>query len=278
MPPLTSPPGCDACRRLTHKIAELEGRISVLHQIKDDELLLDSLIAAGPGTVARNVTGGEFDATVPWNRPNSIAVYPDAAPVQSDNRWTLQGARPKAAASSTPSRVETWSVVGRGKHGGKRSVYLPPPQDVLLENKFDILGEQDFPSLAGQSQPSLPPVQHGSQLTVARRSPPPAVRRAGPPPGSGSSPGQVGGAGASAHALGQGGGHENSGGLAAAGSIGTRDPLGRAMGVRHPAGHLDRVAELWPLVPPQGEAAGLRPLVPPWESQAAKICPSAALT
>ncbi|KAJ8333837.1 hypothetical protein SKAU_G00411560 [Synaphobranchus kaupii] len=182
MPPLTSPPGCDACRRLTHKIAELEGRISVLYQIKDDELLLDSLIGAGPGTVAPNVTGGEFDTTVPWNRPNSIAVCPDAALVQPDNRWTLQEARPKPAASSTPSRVESWSVVGRGKHGGKRSVYLPPPQDVLLENKFDILGEQDFPSLAGQSQPSLPPVQHGSQLTVARRSPPPAVRRAGPPP------------------------------------------------------------------------------------------------
>ncbi|KAL6484101.1 hypothetical protein MHYP_G00089740 [Metynnis hypsauchen] len=45
MPPLSSPAGCDGCAQLSLKILELEEIISVLYQIKDDDDLLDSLLA-----------------------------------------------------------------------------------------------------------------------------------------------------------------------------------------------------------------------------------------
>jgi len=52
MSSLASPSGCDSCLRLTQKVAELEGRISVLHQIRDDELILDSLLSICTDAVA----------------------------------------------------------------------------------------------------------------------------------------------------------------------------------------------------------------------------------
>lgn len=63
MPPVTSPSRCDSCLRLTQKISELEGRISILYQIKDEEWLRDSLITMGPP--ATTTTSGELDLTIP---------------------------------------------------------------------------------------------------------------------------------------------------------------------------------------------------------------------
>ena len=51
MPPLTSPSGCNRCLQLDqavldHRrtIAELEGRISILHYIREEEEITDSLV------------------------------------------------------------------------------------------------------------------------------------------------------------------------------------------------------------------------------------------
>lgn len=95
MPPLTSPSKCDSCPRLTQKISELEERISILYQIKDDERILDSLIAIGP-TITTTTTG-ELDSTV---------SCVDFAAAQAADHWTQLGANPKALVSSTPSQKE----------------------------------------------------------------------------------------------------------------------------------------------------------------------------
>ena len=42
----TSPPRCDGCLRLAQKVSVLEGRISMLYSIKEDENLLNSLYEA----------------------------------------------------------------------------------------------------------------------------------------------------------------------------------------------------------------------------------------
>ncbi|KAG7266726.1 hypothetical protein CRUP_006272 [Coryphaenoides rupestris] len=68
MPPLTSPSGCDSCLRLTQKVTELEGRISVLHQIRDDELILDSLFSVCPDAVASAPEAVSTDSEVSVGR------------------------------------------------------------------------------------------------------------------------------------------------------------------------------------------------------------------
>ena len=48
LPPLTSPSRCDRCLQLSQTIAGLERCISNLYQIRDEEILLDSLVMVGP--------------------------------------------------------------------------------------------------------------------------------------------------------------------------------------------------------------------------------------
>ena len=81
MPPLSSPAGCDGCARLSQKISELEGRISVLYQIKDDEDLLDSLLATTQAISTR------LDGSLP--RTAATAVH-------DKDHWPRLGANPKA--------------------------------------------------------------------------------------------------------------------------------------------------------------------------------------
>ena len=117
MPPLTSPSGCDSCLCLTQKISELEGKIAVLYQIKDDEQLLDSLVTTGPAFTSS--TAGEMVLTVPCL--NLSATQPP-------NHWFKLGAKPKAPATSTPSQKEPWTTAHRGKHSRKLLSCLHPPQ------------------------------------------------------------------------------------------------------------------------------------------------------
>ncbi|KAL7402164.1 hypothetical protein ABVT39_010750 [Epinephelus coioides] len=56
MPTLTSSPRCDHCVHLTQTIAELKGRISTLHKIRDEELFLESLVTLDPGAKVRDIT------------------------------------------------------------------------------------------------------------------------------------------------------------------------------------------------------------------------------
>ncbi|KAI9532980.1 hypothetical protein NQZ68_027452 [Dissostichus eleginoides] len=178
MPPLTSTAGCNGCFRLNQKISELEGRISVLHQIRDDEEMLDSLITMGP---TATTTAGELDSTVPWM---GVAARSD--------HWTVLGAKPKAPVSSTPSQKEPWMDARRGKHSGKLTCRPTPPQALQLTNQFSIRDEEDFPPLADPLFPCrrrlhsarLRPEPPSALLTAALGDTPPshvqALRRRGP--------------------------------------------------------------------------------------------------
>ncbi|KAK1901178.1 Frizzled-1 [Dissostichus eleginoides] len=134
MPPLTSPSGCGGCLRMSQKISELEGRISMLYQIRDDEQILDSLVTIGP---AATTTACELDDTVPWM---DVAARSD--------HWSQLGAKP------TPSQREPWTDVRRGKHRGKLICRPTPPRALQLTNGYSILGEEDFPPRRLWTSPS----------------------------------------------------------------------------------------------------------------------------
>ena len=51
-------PGCVNCQQLTKKIIELEDKVSILHKMKEDDQLIDSLLES-----AKNVVN---EATCPW--------------------------------------------------------------------------------------------------------------------------------------------------------------------------------------------------------------------
>ncbi|KAJ3590571.1 hypothetical protein NHX12_008521 [Muraenolepis orangiensis] len=138
MPLLTSPPGCDSCLRLTQKVSELEGRISILCRIREDEKTLDSILSFCP--VPEIGVEREMDPTVP-------CVVP--APTQSRNPWDERGAKPRALANSTPL-PEPW--IEPGNRRGRRSSRVPlPSRHIKLTNRFAVLDEEEFPYLDGRS-------------------------------------------------------------------------------------------------------------------------------
>ncbi|KAI9547175.1 hypothetical protein NQZ68_019996 [Dissostichus eleginoides] len=161
MPPLTPPSGCGGCLRISQKISELEGRISMLYQIRYDEQILDSLVTFGPA--AASTTACELDSTVPW-----IDVAGRA------DHWSQLGAKPKDPVSSTLSQKEPWTDVRRrthhGTHRGKLICRPTPPRALQLTNGFSILDEEDFPPLAAhRTQPTAP----RSGVPLLLPSPPP---------------------------------------------------------------------------------------------------------
>ncbi len=166
MAPLTSTHGCDSCLRLTQKVSDLEGRISTLYQLRDEERLIDTLVTVGaPKT---NSYTGMMDTTVPCadvatSQPAETTVpCTDVATSQPADHWSKMGAKPKFLASSTPSQDSRWTTASRGKHGGKLHHHSPPAQHLRLSNKFSILNEQDFPPLIDHhvSPPSVNPSSH----------------------------------------------------------------------------------------------------------------------
>ncbi|KAG9273559.1 hypothetical protein AMEX_G12727 [Astyanax mexicanus] len=77
----SSPTGCSSCLWLSQKVSELEGRISVLHQIRDDEDLLDSMLAT-----SQTISAG-LDGSLPRT----------AASAAREEHWPRLGAKPKTA-------------------------------------------------------------------------------------------------------------------------------------------------------------------------------------
>ncbi|KAI4811250.1 hypothetical protein KUCAC02_014164 [Chaenocephalus aceratus] len=53
MPPLTSLSGCGGCLCMSQKFSELEGRISMLYQIRDDEQMLPQQLRVNYTTLSR---------------------------------------------------------------------------------------------------------------------------------------------------------------------------------------------------------------------------------
>ncbi|XP_044076108.1 uncharacterized protein LOC122887197 isoform X2 [Siniperca chuatsi] len=95
MASLTSPSGCVSCFCLAKKIAELEGRISMLYQVQETEKLLDTITfspAQADSTCAR-----EPDATAPC---------PAAEAASSPESGTI--ARSPAADPPPPPTTPGW--------------------------------------------------------------------------------------------------------------------------------------------------------------------------
>lgn len=151
MPLLTSPTRCTSCLQRTQRIAELEGRISTLHQIKEDEHLLDSLAASASGFA-------ETDSTLPWNRPNEgrEPALPTAAAASADDPWPKLG-----GPSLSPAQLPSSQSHGPGSadvNGGTYPSRPISPVGLHLENRYQVLERQKLPkSISRQcSSPSLP--------------------------------------------------------------------------------------------------------------------------
>ncbi|KAK1893182.1 Ice nucleation protein [Dissostichus eleginoides] len=120
MPPLISTAGCNGCLRLSQKISELEGRISVLHHIRDDEEMLDSLITMGPaGTTTASldslITMGPT-ATTTASLDSLITMGPTATTTASLDSLITMGPTATRTAGELDSTVPWMSVAARSDH------------------------------------------------------------------------------------------------------------------------------------------------------------------
>ncbi|XP_029924039.1 uncharacterized protein LOC115371064 [Myripristis murdjan] len=184
MAPLTSPSGCTSCSRLAEKIAELEGRITTLHQIRDAEALMDTITfnrpqtdsLCAPGSVAAPdaASSGPVsalkagEATTPPSVPAAASSNPPPDAI-SDDTWIRQGARPRALTSSTPSGPEPWCLVPASGNGGPSS--RTPHRSIQLVNKFTPLAFLPIDGDAQGSPPSTPLPSQGLQGPLSPRLP-----------------------------------------------------------------------------------------------------------
>lgn len=110
-------PGCTTCQYLSQRVAELEGRVSVLRQIKEDEELLDSMVA--------QTTSKIDDVTCPWLGTSTFGepVKEKLHSVPLNEPWPRLGAKPKGLVCSTPSAPpqDAWIAVRGVKHSRKRN-------------------------------------------------------------------------------------------------------------------------------------------------------------
>ena len=172
--------GCDSCAHLAVKIAELEGRISTLYQIREAELLMDTITfgptqtdsicpsVSGSSASGPDVTPVAAEATAPPAPAAAAAANPpDTA---ADNSWIGHEAKRKVPISSTPSVPQPWSQVTVRRKGG----YSPraPRYNIQLENKFAPLGSPTAHEEPQHPSPSPPPRRSHSSPSL--QMPPPA--------------------------------------------------------------------------------------------------------
>lgn len=183
-------PGCTTCQYLSQRVAELEGRVSVLRQIKEDEELLDSMVA--------QTTSKIDDVTCPWLGTSTFGepVKEKLHSVPLNEPWPRLGAKPKGLVCSTPSAPpqDAWIAVRGVKHSRKRN-----PSNVsemlLLGRRFEVLEDLEVHSnhtvqgpsatsllLPSHSQVEVPKHTHLRSLPAARSSdsaasPPQPARR-----------------------------------------------------------------------------------------------------
>jgi len=130
----------------------------VLYQIRDDELILDSLFSVCPDAVASAPEAISTDSEVSVGRAAAVsAVYELDSIVpclEATDRWAQQGAKPKhpPLTSSTPG---PWITACRGKHGGKLRPRSHPPHapQITTSNTFSILDVCTFPPLPVHNTP-----------------------------------------------------------------------------------------------------------------------------
>lgn len=142
MPQLT----CSDCIKLTQRITELELRIDTLHEIK----VIEKDIVFLGRTLTDGNTADLADTEV-WSADDNTETQAESvappAPITQEERWNIEGAKPKPQLNSTPA---PWSTVPlrRGASRPSRDSGFGLP----LKNKYSPL-EQDFPPLRRDSPP-----------------------------------------------------------------------------------------------------------------------------
>ncbi|XP_038873908.1 chondroitin sulfate proteoglycan 4 [Salvelinus namaycush] len=99
-------PGCTTCQYLSQRVAELEGRVSVLRQIKEDEELLDSMVI--------QTTSKIDDVTCPW-LGTSTSGEPVEVPKHTHLR-SLPATRSSVSAASPPQPARRQITRERPRH------------------------------------------------------------------------------------------------------------------------------------------------------------------
>ncbi|CAJ1066316.1 hypothetical protein D5F01_LYC11111 [Xyrichtys novacula] len=173
METLTSSHKCNSCLQKSKAIAELERRISSLHWIRNEELLLDSVLMLGADLP---VNPAELDSTIPaaaapqappapaaaaaasGSRPSPAEAPAESARPQPRDPWLSQGARPKRvpapALDFTPHpRFNIRSSNPWSTAAAKRRTSLKPHFDLQLSSRYDVLSVADFPPLPGRPDP-----------------------------------------------------------------------------------------------------------------------------
>lgn len=89
MAPLTPPSGCVSCTCLIEKIAELEGRMSTLYQIREAELLIDTITYGPPQTGSTCAPASDASSS----GPVAAAAAPPLDTI-CDDSWIRQGTKP----------------------------------------------------------------------------------------------------------------------------------------------------------------------------------------
>lgn len=185
MAPRTSSSDCAGCIRLAEKISELEERISKLHQIRDAEIQMDTIILAAPSlsqvhdaatSCPADVGAAGLSEPEDSGRPPAGEGLPQPPPaLEAGSRL---GARPKVPATSTPAQPEPgWSRAGSKRRGGRRHHSKAPQLDIDLHNRFDFLDQEEFPPLDDE------PRSRGSPLRLSRGQSRPEAARVSPPSG-----------------------------------------------------------------------------------------------
>lgn len=178
MASLTPASDCISCRLLSQKVAELHGRVSMLQQIKEDEILLDSMMCPASPTSAPGLDPSESDleiqigpaapATVSQEERAldmtvPMALRTAAAPVMSteatrNDNVPMPSAQPRLCSTPLP-----WSTVSRRKDKNKthpRSKPLNPSVHAALiptSNRYSLLDLNDFPTLPPRPLGGAPP-------------------------------------------------------------------------------------------------------------------------
>uniref|UniRef100_A0A3B5A9A4 SGNH hydrolase-type esterase domain-containing protein n=1 Tax=Stegastes partitus TaxID=144197 RepID=A0A3B5A9A4_9TELE len=137
MAPLTSPSGCVSCSFLAEKVTELEQRISTLHQIREAELLMDTIVirTTQPELESSTTSISDVAPAVAPSLPVSGVCSPNqaaAAPpriTEPDATWSRQGAEPKTLSTSTPCEPASWTLVAP-RHRRAPSKSSPSPVDL----------------------------------------------------------------------------------------------------------------------------------------------------
>ncbi|CAJ1050778.1 hypothetical protein D4764_12G0010930 [Xyrichtys novacula] len=178
METLTSSRACNSCLQKSKEIAGLERRISSLHWIRGEELLLDSMLTLGAGLP---VDPAELDSTIP------AAAAPQAPPAPAGAAAASGSPPSPAEAPAEPARpqpVDAWLT----QAAAKRRTSLKPHFDLQLSSRYNVLSIADFPPLPGRRDPgpadagqsaASPPSAAGNEEvnggthTGPRRPPPP---------------------------------------------------------------------------------------------------------